>query len=483
MMNTDNIMNRVSKVTNTSWAFLLILGVAMGLRLLNISEWSLWEDEEGTIYYSQNTGKPFPNSFPIFFVALKGLFHFTGVSVGAGRLLTAFLGALSVWIIYFCFRRYVSRNVALLAALFLCLNLGHLFLSQSIRYYTLIFVFQLLSMYWFLDGFEKGSVLSLFLSNIAFLLALLSHFSAVLIAPVFVGYIAAVIAMRENEGGYNLKGYLCFGLPFIAIMGMFFFKIIQMQGMISGWVIPSGRNPLYILITVAAYFGLPVLGLGILAVFQDCKVIKRVKLFFIAAAVIPILELVVIGSINIVNVCWYYAFFSLIGFAILASLFLEALYVEERRIASVCFGGISVLYYMFFLFSYNGIMHGDRPRWEEATACFKIKSDLNSGLHENMDIYSTSPGVVKFYLGIDPGKTMNSPLVEYLPQDPPMEEPAMEQWYIVRAGHFVTQKYAQWFSKYCTLDAKFEAKTGPIDRSLLLYHYKSKSNKSKDSIK
>ncbi len=170
----------------------VILGIAAGLRFANLYEWSLWEDEETTIYFSQHLDHSFPSSFPIFFILLNGLFRLTGISVEVGRLIPAAAGVLSVWLVYVCFKRLVSRETALLASLFLAINLGHLFWSQSIRYYVLVFAFQLLSMYWFIYGFESGKYRFLLFSCLAFALSLFSHSSAILLAPVYVVFLAFI---------------------------------------------------------------------------------------------------------------------------------------------------------------------------------------------------------------------------------------------------------------------------------------------------
>ena len=148
----------VSRLLASPWAILVVVAVAVVLRAWGASEWSLWEDEETSIYFSQQPDKPFPRFFPLFFLALKGVYQLTGVSVAAGRMLAAAFGIVSIGLVYAMARRLLSREIAVLAALLLTLNLGHLFWSQSIRYFTLLFVLELLSMYWFLEGFERRKI-------------------------------------------------------------------------------------------------------------------------------------------------------------------------------------------------------------------------------------------------------------------------------------------------------------------------------------
>src|SRR5947209_8575889 len=78
------------------WAAMVVLAIATLLRAWNIAEWSMWEDEEGSITLAQKPFVGFQGFFPIFFVALNWVLTLTGNSVGAARALAAALGLLSV---------------------------------------------------------------------------------------------------------------------------------------------------------------------------------------------------------------------------------------------------------------------------------------------------------------------------------------------------------------------------------------------------
>src|SRR5580765_5879083 len=110
-----------------NWAVLAVLAIAVLLRIWGLTTWSMWEDEEGSISLAQQPFVGFQGFFPIFFVALNRVLAISGLSVGAARLLPAFLGLVSIALTFFCFRRLVSPRVALLAALLLAVNLGHVF--------------------------------------------------------------------------------------------------------------------------------------------------------------------------------------------------------------------------------------------------------------------------------------------------------------------------------------------------------------------
>jgi hypothetical protein len=458
--------------TRIAWGVIAVLAFAMLLRVWGLTEWSMWEDEEGSISLAQRPFVGFQGFFPIFFVALNWLMAVTGLSVGAARALPAALGLLSIALTYFCFRRFVTPRVALLAALLLAMNLGHLFFSQSIRYYTTALVFQLLALYWFLDGFERDRIVPLILSILAFVLALLTHFSAVLAAPVFVGYLLLMIARRETNAGYRWRNYLLFGLMLGGVLGVFAWRIMQLQHMIGGWAIPSARDPVHVGTTVVAYFGVPLLGLAVLAPWLATQLPRRVLYFLLTASFIPVLELLVIAQLNVVNVTWYYALIALIGFALLAAAVLVALWEQQRRRTAAVLTSLTLLYYSSFLAGYYTSWHGDRPRWDEAAYYVRQATRVEPGAGDNPEVFASVPGVVAFYLGADPREPETYRIVQLIPERPKMSASTQGAWYVVEAK-LVSPEYRTWFATNCELKARFESMTGPIDRSVLVYQQKT----------
>ncbi len=473
-----NISAATERFLQSPWAVLAVVCIAVLLRLCHLSDWSLFEDEETSIYFSQHVAKPFPRSFPVFFVALRGLYHLTGISIYAGRLVAAGMGIVAVWLTFSCFRHLLSREVALVAALFVAVNLGHLFWSQSIRYYTTVTVFQLVAAYWFLKGFESGQPRYLIYSNAAFVLALLSHYSAVLLAPVFVGFLVLVHFRKEAQGGYHWRGFLIYGAGLaltLAFLSLSFWQQLQLQGSLGedGGIIASAREPLQLLLRVAAYFGLPVFALAVPALFLRHKFSSRIVLFLLLLGFVPLIELtaitVVNSFMNLVTVSWYYALISLSALALLAASTLVALFNSGVKRTAIALGVLTVAYYGFFLQDYYTAMHGDRPRWREASELVQRMAAVDPYASVNPAIFATVPGVVAYYLGVDPATTMGHSLVKRPPIVPDSEmgngEPG---WFIVKAKA-VSSEWQDWFAQHAALVGRFAARTGPRDRTLLVY--------------
>lgn len=452
----------------SGWVLLVIFVTAVLLRGWGLAEWSLWEDEETSIYFSQNPGKPFPRFFPLFFLSLHGLYQITGVSVAAGRALAAGFGIISIALVYAISRR-MSREIALVAALLLAVNLGHLFWCQSIRYFTLLLVFELLSMYWFLEGFERGKFAFLFLSNVAFALALLTHFSALMLMPVYVAYLFFMICGRQSGGAYIRRGYLFFGILHGIVLGLMALQFNRFHAILRSMADKSLQDPIHLFITVAAYFGAPILVLGLLAPLVVVNVPKRVALFFTIAGALPVLEVVVIARLNLSNVTWYYIFVALGSFVIAAAITLVSLH--QRGFRRSAWGGAAAvfLYSVPLLAGYYTSGHGDRPRWKDACVFLRQENNVAVGSSPKTQIYATVPDVVAYYLGVPPGETMTSTFVKSVPKQPPDADSEGEQWYVVESGH-VTAEVESWLESSCSLKANFAAWTGPRDRSVRVYY-------------
>jgi hypothetical protein len=449
---------------------LLVVGLAVVLRAVGLDTWSLWEDEEGSLTRAYESPYwEFQRYFPIFFVTLKGYAELVGLSPGWLRAYPAAVGVLSIVLTMAGFRRWVGPRTAALAGLFLAVNLGHLFFSQSIRYYTLALAFQVLALVWFYDGFESADWRKLGLSLAAFVLACLTHFSAILLAPALVGYLMLMVALRERGGGYRWTWYLVYGLVLGGLVVFFSMRMLWLAELIGGWVIPAQRDPVHVGKTVVAYFGAPILGLGLLAPWLARRLSRRTLLLLLTAGYVPVLELLVLAGLNKVNVAWYYGFIGMVPLAVLAAAALTGLWDRGWRAAAVGLGVLAVGYYAAFLGIYYTTGHGDRPRWADAAAVIHRETGAWAGKPDNPRVCSTVAGPVAFHLGVHPSQKEPTRFVQPFPADPAADPPA--DWYVTEDRN-VTPEAQAWLAAHCELRARFEAKTGPADRTVSVYKYR-----------
>jgi len=278
---------------------------------------------------------------------------------------------------------------------------------------------------------------------------------------VFVGYLALGVVSREVR--YRGRNYVVFGLVLIIVLAVFAWRVIQARNLIGGWAIPSARDAVHIGLTVVAYFGAPLIILGLLGPILADYLPLRIRLFLICIGVIPLMELAVIAWLNIVNVTWYYAMIAMVGLALLAAAALIGLWRRGYHGWSKGIGAASIAYSLAFLQAYHLFWHGDRPRWEEA-ARFVETSACGSN---NSEVYAGVSDVVAYYLAADPLRGEWQQRVKPVPTRPP-EIVSADAWFVVEAK-CVSAVYQDWFDRRCILRARFDSLTGPVDRSVLVY--------------
>jgi hypothetical protein len=194
---------------------------------------------------------------------------------------------------------------------------------------------------------------------------------------------------------------------------------------------------------------------------------NRALLLMGLVAWIPMLELLTIASLNVINVTWYYAFISVVGFAVLAA---DWIVTAARRgaLAWAWAGSAAVVLSSAALLTiYFTVAHGDRPRWRDAAAFMTGVANVPLQGDETPDIFATAPAVLAFYLGVSPDATQQSRLVRYPPKEV-AEVLRRDQWYVIPAFELNAQQ-RNWFGSHCALRATFDARTGPRDRSLYVY--------------
>jgi mannosyltransferase len=113
----------------------LIIVLALALRLYQLGEESLWNDEVVSIGSAENI-RGLARSRPLYFVMLRVWMLF-GHSDAWLRGLAVVFGVLSVWILYRLGQRLGGESLGLIAALILALSPLFIDLSQEIRFYTL----------------------------------------------------------------------------------------------------------------------------------------------------------------------------------------------------------------------------------------------------------------------------------------------------------------------------------------------------------
>jgi uncharacterized membrane protein (DUF485 family) len=286
---------------------------------------------------------------------------------------------------------------------------------------------------------------------------------------VFVAHLLICIWQRQTDGGYHWRGYLAFGIPFLMVAAAFVYQMLGFRSSMGGLITAEAQTgTVGLLARCIAYFGAPTVGLaGVGLIVGRAVATSRILQFLALLALLPILELIVIRELNLAIVTWYYAFIALAGFAALAGIGIAGISRVSLAIGKLAGVG-AVLASLVLLFAYYTSMWGDRPRWNEAAEWLRSQSPRLLETNEAGVVFATVPGVVAFYLGVDPAETMGHSRVRGLPKDPSALPNSGEEWFVVEAS-VLSDSYRRWFETQCALQASFEARTGPKDRTIRVY--------------
>ena len=272
---------------------IFLLAIALITRFFNLGVGALVGDEMITYQRSAERLWNFVNPLYYWLVEFSRLF-FDRPEV-LTRLPSALLSAISVPIFFLLWRRVIGEGAAFIGALVLVFLEWHLFQGQFGRFYSGVFLFSMLSYFFYWASLEKGSVSYLLLSVAAGVIAFLFHFTAIMVLAtslLFSGvfYFAAsarrldTVGLLEPNQTRMLKTHLILGG--IGVLAMFPLALYVYGGWtahepgFSGWLVFLRR------FLVAFGLGPIVLaGVGWLVLFQQNA---RFGLFVLLSTAVPI---------------------------------------------------------------------------------------------------------------------------------------------------------------------------------------------------
>lgn len=447
------------------WAVLL---VGAALRLSRLGDWSLWFDEETSIYFALNPDKPFPRAFPIYFWVLGRVFSAAGVSVYSARLISALAGIATLWLAWRCLRRFAGDQVALPALALLVLSPGHLFWSQSIRYYMLLLVFQIASIHAFLTALERNSLLWWSLAVGWLVLALLTNTAAALLVPVYVLVVGWTLVGRRIAGRVPWAAIVA-GLVVAALAIGALATMLKLHGQFGNQ--SSGRAS-YLLLRFIGYAGPPAVALMLvgLAIGRQAS---APFVCFALLSIVPVLELMFLRTTGLWGIAWYHGLIMIVGVAAMGGYGWQALADRLPRRALLGTGVGVIGMSLVIVVSYFTTAHGDRPRWKEAAA---VLSQHGVGpTSTGVDVFSDAPGVIAYYLGLPPGETMGHRLVRRPPWIRKTGDAIGESWFLVEQ-RLLPSTWRQRLDRSCESRGVFPGVLIFRDRTVLVYHCSSKSS-------
>jgi 4-amino-4-deoxy-L-arabinose transferase-like glycosyltransferase len=389
-ISAKQVKQRFDLLTSKAWMqyfwLLLITLLAAALRLYKLGVWSFWIDEIYTVNHALahfSTPQlilehlpPHRNWVPISVILSAQAMNIWGISEWSVRLVSVFIGTISIPVLFFPTRRMFGDQVALMAALLLTVAPWHLFWSQNARFYSSLFLFYSLALAAFHFAMERNKPACIFGFWGLFYLALSERMFAIFIFPVIGVYLIGLwIFNFEKPSGLNLKNLFLLGIPlFVGGMIESYSWLVNGQSRFFadfGWFfLYRNDDPFRLLANISFNIGISLMSIALFGAFFLIVHKNRAGLLITANAVVPLIVLIVANPFIFTKD--RYAFIILFSWIVLAAVVIHELFKNTTNLHKWLVVGILVmvlgdasgdnlLYYQ--------VNHGNRAEWKTV---FKI---------------------------------------------------------------------------------------------------------------
>lgn len=239
-----------STLRNSYFLLAVIMILAAALRLFRLNFQSLWFDE----LIVMNTCLPV-QSFadiikslqsnvhpPFYYLCLNTFFRIFEYSEFTARLLSAIIGILSIPLVYLLGKEIKNRETGLFAAFILSINYFHIYYSQEVRSYILLFFFSTLTL-WLLVRYLKQTNLKnlVFYSVSAIFLIFTHYYGFILLAGQFILIVAYAIIFKSKQ-----VLYFCLAIISVVVLSLIlWFPVLLKVNAISDIWIPTPRPTVF----------------------------------------------------------------------------------------------------------------------------------------------------------------------------------------------------------------------------------------------
>ncbi|WP_317065042.1 glycosyltransferase family 39 protein [Methanoculleus caldifontis] len=206
------------------------------LRFYNLGGNSLWLDEASTLMFARQSligiwestaGGEF--NPPLFYWLEHGMLIF-GESEFVLRLLPAFLGVLTIPVVYYIGKEFRDRNVGLIAAALLAFSPFHIFYSQEARAYAPMLFFFSLALLFYVRASRSDEARSWVLFGVFSAIAFWMHFYAIVPVAVLVFHALVTRAgeirrdpRSARKPAMGLAAFIVAALPLLIVTVNLFF--------------------------------------------------------------------------------------------------------------------------------------------------------------------------------------------------------------------------------------------------------------------
>ena len=196
------------------WLTSIIL-LAVFLRFYKLDFKSLWLDELYAIVSCHPTNSlKFIIDYcksdqpPLFFVLLNSWFQIFIYSSFSGRLLSVLIGVLGVFSMFLLGKEIKNERIGLLAAFLTCMNYFHIYFSQELRFYSLLFLMTTLSWLFFVRSLKHKTLLNYSLYILSAIALLYTHYYGIIIFFIQGFVFVIYIILTKQSRGFFFWGFL-----------------------------------------------------------------------------------------------------------------------------------------------------------------------------------------------------------------------------------------------------------------------------------
>ena len=377
----------------------LLTIIAALIRFWKLSDWSFWADEVFTTQDARDNSY-LPSINPLIYFLVHLSINIFGVNEWSARLSPCIIGILTIPALYFPIRAIFGGKTATIAVLFIVLSPWHLFWSQSVRGYSLAFLFSGLSAFTFFIALETDNLKCVAIALATTILSILSHFLSVLLVPAMCVYCVLLYLLPiEKPAGLRWKNIGIFFGPFL-LTALIFLTPKYFHYLISGWGHNQwSRSPIYILFTLGYGIGIPT-GISVILVIFDAGLrvytnprnIDKRYLFLLCYAGVP-LGICLIFS-PFLNIAGYYLFFTVPAYFVLAAcgcaLLIDA--IPQRKLLGIVATAIIAVTFISQDYLYFQFENGGRAKWREAL------NTVKTSMNPKDQVIVAIPRLAEYYL-------------------------------------------------------------------------------------
>ena len=317
----------------------LITLTALVLRFYNLGDWSFWKDEILTLR-NQPDGLHLAflgESFVTYLV--QWTITLLGTSEWSARIMPAFIGTLTVPVLFFPIRSLFGQEVAVLSSALLTVSPWHIYWSQNARFYVLLMAFSALSLLTLTIGLEKRRPWLTILAVVFLFMAARESLVALFLVPIIICYFLALAMTSTKSTKLWRDRNSLIVLAILVIVGVYFAAPYLKD--LPGWLTAFGRinnSPAWIFAATAYYVTVPIMCLGVFSAYFWVVRRERTVYMLVLWAILPLVAVMALSLFH--YTATRYIFLSLPAWTILAAMAAQQVWLRTRQTHAILAAGL-----------------------------------------------------------------------------------------------------------------------------------------------